>query len=94
MKKEFAAIKDAMDKKTGDGRDHDKAIALADKYVKAHPEEFAEMQNLTLEQCVKNVETFRETGQDDWEMRFEVWLLHHFEPQNIGGAAEPTVRLG
>lgn len=90
--REMAAIKDAMDKKTGDGRDHAKAVELADKYVAKHPDDFKEMEGLTIEQCVQEVEHYRNVGREDKEQLFEIWLLHHFEPQNIGGTAEPKVR--
>ena len=91
--KEMATIADAMDKTTGDGRDHAKAVDLADKYVAKHPDEFKEMEALTLEQCVQEVEHYRNVGRADKEQLFEIWLLHKFEPQNIGGTAQPKVRV-
>lgn len=92
MNKQLKAIGDAMDKTTGDGRDHAKAVELADKYVDTHPDEFTEMQDMTLEACVQAVEVFRAANMTESEQRMEVWLLHKFQPQSIGGPAQPTVR--
>lgn len=87
------AIRDAWDKTTGDGRDEDGARKLADAYVAAQPDEFTELAGMTLEQCVQAVEVFRNAQMADSQWRVETWLLHHFAPQNIGGAAAPTVRI-
>lgn len=87
------AIRDAWDKTTGGGRDEDEARALADAYVAEHPDEFTELATMTLEQCVESVEVFRAAGFADSQWRVEAWLLHHFEPQNIGGTVAPTVRV-
>jgi hypothetical protein len=92
MNKALEAIHDAMDKASGDGRDHAQAVALADKYVAAHPDEFNEMQAMTIEACVQAVEVFRAANMTESEQRMEVWLLHKFEPQNVGGPAQPQVR--
>jgi hypothetical protein len=90
---ELDAIRDAWDKSTGDGRDEDAARNLADQYVAANPGEFAELAKLSLEECVQAVEVFRNANMADSQWRVETWLLHKFEPQNIGGAAAPTVRI-
>ena len=87
------AIRDAWDKETGDGRDEESARALADEYVAEHPEEFAELENLTLEQCVQAIDAFRAAGLDKSVWRIETWLLHRYEPQNIGGTYAPQVRI-
>jgi hypothetical protein len=93
MNKELQAIRDAMDKTSGDGRDRESAVKLADKYVAAHPDEFAEMADMTIEECVQAVDVFRAANLTDSEQRMEAWLLHKFAPQNIGGPAAPTVRI-
>ena len=90
MNKELEAIREAMDKTSG--RDRDKAVALADKYVAAHPEEFAELQDMPLEACVQAVEVFRAAGMTESEQRVETFLLHKYEPQQVGGLAKPQVR--
>lgn len=92
MANELEAIVDAMDKTTGDGRDHAKAVQLADEYVAAHPDKFTMLATLSLEACVALVDAFR--AAEEWEALFlvEAWLLHKFEPQNIGGPMIATVR--
>lgn len=65
----------------------------ADEYVAAHPEEFTQFEGKTLESLVKAVDVFRAAGFDEEQLRVETWLLHHFEPQNIGGVATVTVRV-
>lgn len=92
MKDEFAAIADAMDKKTGKGRDADKARQLADAYVAANPAEFSGYEDKTQPELVASVDVFRAAGFDDDLWRVKTWLLHRFEPQNIGGEAKPQVR--
>ena len=92
MNSELEAIKDAWDKNTGDGRD-ESARELADAYVAAHPDQFTSLEAMSLEQCVQAVDVFRQAGMADEQWRVETWLLHRFEPQNIGGAAQAKVRL-
>ena len=98
---------DVWDEETGGGRDVAAARAIADSYVAEHPTEFAELAEWTLEQCVAAVDTFRATAQtyrdsgmdaqaaeaEANKLKVDVWLLHHFEPQQIGGNAAPTVRI-
>jgi hypothetical protein len=87
------AIRDCMNKHTGDGRDHPKAVKLAEAYVKANPDMFASFKDLSLEDCVKSVSVFRAAGMEEEEWRVETYLLAKFEPQSIGGEYHPTVRL-
>ena len=91
--KALQAIRDAWDKDVGDGRDDAKARQLADEYVAAHPEYFTELRTKSVHELVRAVEVFREAGMLDEQWRVEVWLLHNYEPQQIGGAAEPQVRI-
>lgn len=93
MNPELAAIKDAMDKDTGDGRDAELARTLADAYVAAHPEEFTVLANTNIELCVASVDMFRNNGAEDDQWRVEAWLLHHFEPQTIGGPVVAQIRV-
>lgn len=87
------AIRDANDKNTGDGRDRDKAVKLAEAYVKANPDMFASFKGLSIAECVQAVDVFRAAGLEEEEWRAEAWLLAKFEPQNIGGEYQATVRL-
>ncbi len=93
MNAELEAIKEAWDKNTGKGRDHDTARALADAYVAAHPEQFEQLKNLTIKQVVEAVDTFRRGHLEEQQWLAEVWQIHHFEPQNIGGEYQATVRI-
>lgn len=93
MDKELQKIYDAWDKESGDGRDETKARQLADAYVDKHPELFASLREKTIHECVKAVEVFRDAGMVDEQWRVEAWILHHFNPQDIGGPASATVRI-
>jgi tRNA A37 N6-isopentenylltransferase MiaA len=99
MNKDLKAVKDAWDpgdpetKNVKAKRDEDKVRALSDAYVEAHPDEFAELREMTQEQCVQALEVFRAAGMEDSEWKVQAWLFHHFEPQNIGGEYKATVRI-
>lgn len=93
METELVAIRDAMSKETGGGRDYDAACKLADAYVAAHPEQFTQLQHLGIDECVQAVEVFREAGLVDDQWRVETWILHHYEPLNVGGGFQAQVRI-
>ena len=92
MDDELAPIFEAWDKESGDGRDADEAYRLSDEYVDSHPDEFAGFEGLGLEDCVSILERRREAGDPGWA-KMQVWLWHRFEPQNIGGVYQPTLRV-
>jgi hypothetical protein len=79
-------------KKAVDELDFDKARKLADAYVKANPDEFADYTDMTLESVVQAVDVFRAAGMLDNQYRAEVWHLHAWEPQAIGGNVVPQKR--
>lgn len=93
MNSELEAIKDAWDKDTGEGRDKDGTLAMCDGYVAAHPEQFTTLKSMSLEECVNALSVFRNAGMDEDQWKVEVWLLHHFEPQQIGGPVRARIRL-
>jgi len=93
MNAELEAIKDSWSKDTGSGRDEEGTRALCDAYVEAHPEQFDELRNMTIDECVQAVSVFRAAGMEESQWKVEVWLLHHFEPQQIGGQVQATVRI-
>jgi hypothetical protein len=72
--------------------DWDGLRLAADAYVAEHPDEFAQFEGKSLEELVRAVDVFREAGWVEEHLRVETWLWHHFEPQNIGGAAVVQVR--
>ncbi|BBU22174.1 hypothetical protein [Mycobacterium xenopi] len=93
MNTELEAIRDAMDPDTGGGRDEQTARQLADEYVANHSAEFAAFPSMTVQQLVEAVDVFRAANMLEDQWRVETWLLHRFEPQNIGGPAQPQVRV-
>jgi hypothetical protein len=75
----------------------DKARDLSAKYVQAHPDEFADFAAWgtgqdALEQTVRACETFRTSGMREMWARAEAWHFYTWEPQQIGGNVQPTVR--
>lgn len=93
MNETLVAIQEAWDKELDGGRDEAQARTLADQFVAANPELFTGMAEMTVAELVHSVDVFRENGMLEEQWRVEAWLLHHYEPQNIGGQAEPTVRV-
>lgn len=93
MDTELEAVKDAMDKATGDGRDRDKAVELSDAYVAAHPEKYAGLDKFDLPLLVQLVSEKRTAGDEQGQWELEAYLLHKFLPQNIGGEYKAEVRL-
>lgn len=91
MNPELEAIRDAMDKETG--RDTERAVALSDAYVAAHPDQFASLTGLDMEQCVAAIDVFRAAGMDEDLWRVQAWILHRFEFQTIGGPVTARVRV-
>lgn len=82
--RELRAIKNAWDKSIGGGRDEG-AREMAKAYVEAHPEKFADMEDMTLEQIINAVETFRNAGMETMQWLAETWLLAKVPRQEIGG---------
>jgi hypothetical protein len=103
MADDLKTIRDAWEKRDARGQrsssgkasleDDDKVRKQADAYVKANAKDYAGWENLSRDVLVKQVDEYREKGQLDEQWKVEVWLLHHFAPQNIGGAYEATVRV-
>lgn len=105
MRTELKALKDAWEKRPAAGprsssddgkklaRDDDKARKLADKFVSSNSALYKGWEALPLEVLVKMVDKYRDDGDEDQQWQVEAWLLHHFEPQNIGGLAEAKIRV-
>ena len=90
MKAELQAIKDKWAEVP---RDADLARSMSDAYVAAHPEEFTGFEPMDIGQLCGAIDTFREAGMTEDVQRIEVWLLHRFESQNIGGTYQPQIRV-
>lgn len=93
MNKELEAIKDAWDKSTGDGRDNAGGRKLCDAYVAKHPETYAGLDKFDLPTLVNLLSSKRDAGDDEGAWEIEVYLIHHFEPQVIGGEYKAQIRL-
>ena len=93
MNSELEAIRDAWSKETGDGREEERTREMCDAYVAAHPEQFTNFAGLTIEECVKALSVFRSAGFEESQWEVEVWLLHHFAPQQIGAQLQAQVRI-
>jgi len=90
VKAELQAIKDVWDAVP---RDAALARSMSDDYVTANPSEFTGFEDKNIEQLCSAIDTFREAGMDEEVQRMEVWLLHRFESQNIGGTYQPQIRI-
>ena len=90
MKAELQAIKDVWE---ATPRDANLARSMSDDYVTANPSEFTGFEAKSIEQLCGAIDTFREAGMDEEVQRMEVWLLHRFESQNIGGTYQPQIRV-
>lgn len=93
MNSELCAIKDAWAKTTGDGRDDALTRTLCDAYVAAHPAEFVQFSGKSLPEVVDALSVFRAAGMEAETWLCEVWHLHQWAPQNIGGTYEAQVRI-
>ena len=93
MDTELQAIREAMDKDAGEGRDYDHAVELSDTFAAAHPDLFAFLADMSIESCVALVDTFREAGDEESLWRVQAWILHRWPPQHIGGQAQVEIRI-
>lgn len=83
---EVEAVFDAFDKETGDGRDYDTTVDLAQAYVADNQEKFSHLEDQSLEELVKALEVFRDAGfEEHWKL-IQVYLWAEVPPQNIGGS--------
>jgi len=93
MIEELEQIKAAWSKDEAGGRDEALARELADEYVKENPVLFSSISQKSLEELCADVEAFRNANMEEEVWKIETWLLHRFEPQNIGGIYQPQVRV-
>lgn len=87
MENDLQAIKDAYE-----AEDWDEARTLSDAYVSANTDAFNDQRTMSVDQCVALIDTYRTLGMETNLWVMEAWLLHHFEPQDIGGTYQPAVR--
>jgi hypothetical protein len=79
-------------------QDIEKARELSTAYVKAHREEFKDFEAFGNDQAgiqatVNAAEVFRAAGMKEQWARAEAWHFHTWEPQNVGGTAQPQLRI-
>ncbi|AVO21432.1 hypothetical protein PBI_NILO_34 [Mycobacterium phage Nilo] len=91
MDSQLEAIRDAAS--PGPGRNLEQARDLADAFVAAHPELYPGWEDKTVHEAVSAVEILRAAGLEEEAWRAEAWILHRWEPQNIGGPAQATIRV-
>lgn len=88
MQTELQDIKDAVE-----SGNVEHARSLADTFVSENPSLFADMQTKNIEELVSAIDVFRAAAMEENQWQVEAWLLHHYEPRNIGGPADATVRV-
>lgn len=100
MQADLKAIRDAWDpgdpetKNAKAKRDDAKVRKLADKYVASNSAKlYKGWDALPLELLVQMVDKARADGDEERVWQVETYLLHRFEPQNIGGGAEARIRM-
>lgn len=99
MHEKLEAIRNAWDKEVGDGRDEELARRLADEFVAENPDLYTDYKGRVLEDVegvtglVSAVDVLRQAGMLEEQWRVEAWLLHRFNPQDIGGSVSATVRI-
>lgn len=87
LSSELTAIQSAVE-----SGDFATARSLSDAYVAANPSVYADYDE-DIHLGVKRVEVFRDAGLETSQWQAEAWLLHTFDPQNIGGIAAATIRV-
>lgn len=80
----IAAITDAWDKETGDGRDEAGVRKSAAAYVKAHPEEFIDLKDITEAQAIALIDVYRQVPLPDQVDRVQVFMWATFAKRHIG----------
>lgn len=80
-----------------DGTDlsqHDNdVVKLADAYVAANPDLYADYDQKNVHECVQALEVFRNAGMLEQQWQAQVWIFHKFEFQNIGGESQAQIRV-
>lgn len=88
MHDDLQNIKDAVE-----AQDFALARSLSDSFVTENDSLFTDMKPKADFELVAAVDVFRSAGMEENQWQVEAWLLHHFEPQNIGGSAQAIVRV-
>lgn len=93
MDDRLSAIKTAATTTDEHPKDLVLARQLADQFVADNPDLYTEYPAKNVVELVEAVDVLRLAGMEDEQWRVEAWLLHRYEPQNIGGPVEATVRI-
>lgn len=92
MREELEAIKDAWDNTDG-LRDEPLARQLADALVEGNPSLFEEIRTKPMEVLCQDIDIFRAAEMEEQVWLIETWLLHRYDPQQIGGNYQPQIRI-
>lgn len=93
MDGKLAQIKMALTDAEDHPADVDEARRLADEFVAENPGYYSDYAGKSVHELVEAVDLLRSAGMEEEHWRVEAWLLHRFEPQNIGGPVEAIVRV-
>lgn len=91
MDTQLESIKQAVE-----AGEFDTARTLSDEYVASNPDVYNGWESKQVAGdtgLVANVDLYRAAGREDDLWQTEAWLLHRFQPQNIGGEAAVQLRV-
>lgn len=75
-----------------EGEAEAEARALADAYVESRPDLFRFYEAFSEDDCVRLLEGFRDSGNEEGVWRTQCWLWFRFPKKHIGGRGEAQVR--
>ncbi len=67
--------------------------AMADAYVKAHPEQFVTVKGTDFESVIKMITLLKQAGMEEAKLALTMYELATFERQQIGVATKPALRI-
>lgn len=85
-------LKNAWDKKSGEGRDEKAARDVAEQLYVNYPEAFEGIQNKSLAELADMCSQYRAAGNDYELAKVEAFLLYRYPPQDIGGTVQVMPR--
>lgn len=93
MDAQLAQIKMAATDEEGHPADFESARSLADAFVADNPGLYTDYPSKSVSELVEAVDLLRSAGMEEEHWRVEAWLLHRYDPQNIGGPVDATIRI-
>lgn len=89
MNEELTAFKETWEASDAT-KDRTEARSLADAYVAAHPDLEARYGGFGIPDLVALIDAARARGDEERRVEIDLWLLHAFEPQRIGGRRDTS----